>query len=505
MNGLQRALLAVAPVWSARRARARILASYYQTAYEATMPGRLRKRWRDHGSGNQAAQMAIRPLRDYARQLERNHDIARGILSILVRNTVGPYGIGVEPQPKDANGEIHDDLAEQLDDLYTEWSLRPEVTWSYDRAGMEQMLCRSWIRDGESLFQRVMGFMASLDHGTAVPYSIEMIEADLLPLEFNDPSHGIFQGVERSAWGRPVAYHLYKTHPADPATPMFPDRKRVGASLIGHLRAVDRIGQVRGVSQFASVLSRLEDIKDYEESERIAAKIAASLAAVIKKGSPELFNPTWLLNEDGTQKPMRELRMQPGMILDNLMPGEDVSMIDSNRPNPSLKDFRNGQVRAVASGTDVSYSAASKDYDGSYSALRQELVDQYSAYATLSAAFVQMCARPIYQGFVSTAILSGQIKVPRGVDPDRITDALFVPPQIPWIDPQKEAAANEILEDRAWASAPDIIRRRGGKPRDVAKQQAAWLRLKEKLGIPTIIAGRQQPETVVDNNAKADA
>lgn len=497
MNALNRAMLAIAPGWAANRARARVMARYYQTAYEATMPGRLRKRARDYGSGNQASLRAIGPLRDYARQLERNHDIARGILSILVRNTVGPHGIGVEPQPKDANGEIHDDLAEQLDDLFNEWSTRPEVTWGYDRAGMEQMLCRSWLRDGESLYQKVIGFMASLDHGTRVPYSIEMIEADLLPLDFSEPTAGIFQGVERNAWGRPVAYHLWKTHPADPAMPMFPQRKRVSASLIGHIRAVDRIGQVRGVSHFASVLSRLEDIKDYEESERIAAKIAASLAAVIRKGSPDMFNPADLINTDGSPKPMRELRFEPGMVLDNLNPGEGIEMIDSKRPNPNVKDHRNGQVRAVASGVDVGYSAASKDYDGTYSALRQELVDQYSAYATLSAAFINMSARPIYQGFVSAAILSGQIKVPRGVDPNRITDALFVPPQIPWIDPQKEAMANEILEDRAWSSAPDIIRRRGGKPRDVAKQQAAWLRLKEKLGIPTVIAGKQQPEQLV--------
>lgn len=499
-NLLGKAIMAVSPAWAAARARNRVQALYWQRAYEATSETRLRKNARDQGSGNRAAQMAIGPLRDYARQLERNHDISRGILSILVRNIVGPNGIGVEPAPKTLDGDIHDDLAAQLDDLYTEWSQSPEVTGEFDRAGMEQMLCRSWMRDGEVLYQHLIGFVSYLTHGSRVPFSVEMIEADLLPLDYSDYTLGIFQGVERNAWNKPVGYHLYLTHPNDPSTPFSPQRKRVSAELISHIKAVDRIGQVRGVSTFASVLARLDDIKDYEESERVAAKIAASLAAVIKKGSPEMYQPQ--LNEDGTQKPFRELRFAPGMVIDTLAVGEDISMIDSKRPNPSLKDFRNGQLRAVAGGTDVSYSASSKDYDGSYSALRQELVDQYAAYATLSSAFIRMSARPMYQSFVSAAILSGAVKVPKGLDPNSISDAIFNPPRTPWIDPQREANAFQTMEDRAWMAGPDIIRGRGQKPRDVARAQAAWIRLKHQLGIPDVVTGKQLPIVVENDGVK---
>mgnify|MGYP003775360669 CR=1 FL=1 len=504
MNAVDRAILAVAPAWAMRRARARVMANYFHRAYENAVPTRLRKRARDQGSGNAASMMAIGPLRDYARHLERNHDLARGILGILVRNIVGATGIGVEPQPKDANGEVHDDLAEQLDNLYDKWCERPEVTRSQDMPGMQQLLCRSWVRDGESLYQQVIGYLASLKHTTAVPYSIEMIEADLLPLTLTDPSRNIFQGVERDGWGRSVAFHLYKTHPHDPATFGYPDVKRVSADTIGHIKAVDRIGQVRGVSMYASVLGRLDDVKDYEESERIAAKIAASLAAYIKKNTPDGVNPNDYLNPDGTRKALREMRFDPGMIIDQLMPGEEVGMIDSKRPNVNAVEWRNGQLRATAAGMDVSYSASSKNYDGSYSALRQELVDQYSAYATLSAAFTNMCVRPIYKGFVAAAVQSGQVKIPKGIDPDTIADAVYIAPRIPWIDPQREAQANEVMEDRAWRSAQDVIRSMGAKPRDVARAQAHWLRLKEKLGIPNVLTGRQQQQTLIQDTTDAN-
>lgn len=510
MNLAERALLAVSPGWAASRARARVRAMYYNSAYEATKPDRNRKGWREQGSGNRAAMMAVRPMREMVRQLDRNHDIARGILNILVRNIVGANGIGIEPQPLTKNGEIHDELAQQIHLFHQDWSRRPEVTWQFDKARMEQLLCRSWMRDGEALYQKVMGYLNTLDHGTLVPYSVEMIEADLLPLEFSDVPNGIFQGVQRNAWGKATGYWLYKTHPNDPASPYQPEKKYVSADVMGHIKAIDRIGQVRGISAFASVITRLDDIKDYEESERIAAKIAASLAAVIKKGDPSLYDDSTNVDQFGNKLPKRRLEFEAGMIIDDLRPGEDVSMIDAKRPNTGLEQFRNGQLRATAAGTDVSYSSASKNYDGTYSAMRQELVEQWSAYATLSNAFVDMCTRPIYEGFISAALLSGQLKIPRDADPQSIRNALYVPPQMPWIDPLKEATANQIVEDRAYESGPEIIRSRGGNPREVARQQAWWLRLKKAAGIPDITTGRQltitpQPATNPNPDAPVPA
>lgn len=50
-----------------------------------------------------------------------------------------------------------------------------------------------------------------------------------------------------------------------------------------HLATIDRLHQYRGMSELSSVITRLEDLKDFEESERIAAKVAASLTAYVKR------------------------------------------------------------------------------------------------------------------------------------------------------------------------------------------------------------------------------
>ncbi|WP_038896817.1 phage portal protein, partial [Xanthomonas vasicola] len=75
------------------------------------------------------------------------------------------------------------------------------------------------------------GAVPYLEHGGGVPYSIEMLEADLVPLDFNDPARNILQGVERNAWGRPVAYHVYKQHPGDPLG-WTTETKRVSAEVM---------------------------------------------------------------------------------------------------------------------------------------------------------------------------------------------------------------------------------------------------------------------------------
>ncbi|MGV8691689.1 phage portal protein, partial [Pseudomonas aeruginosa] len=139
-----------------------------------------------------------------------------------------------------------------------------------------------------------------------------------------------------------------------------------------------RIGQNRGVPMLHAVLIRLADLKAYEASERVAARISAALAMYIKKGNPDSHSV-----EPGKDRKNRTIPIAPGMVFDDLEPGEDVGMIESNRPNPFLEGFRNGQLRMIGAGTRSTYSSVSRAYDGTYSAQRQELVEGWLGYDLL--------------------------------------------------------------------------------------------------------------------------
>jgi len=235
---------------------------------------------------------------------------------------------------------------------------------------------------------------------------------------------------------------------------------------------------MRGVSEFASVITRLDDVKDYEESERIAAKVAAALTAYVKKGTPDMYNPAEDPNRQtdpatGNLLP-RELGLSPGTIIDGLGIGEEVGLIDSNRPNPNAVAWRQGQLRAVAAGIGASYSSIARDYNGTFSSQRQELVEQWVHYAVLADEFVGQIVQPVWQKFVLIAHLSGTVKKPGDLEPNSEDDALYVGQSMPWIDPYKEAQAWHLLTQAGFASEAEVMRKRGVNPRDVLEQIAAW-------------------------------
>jgi lambda family phage portal protein len=464
-NAIDKVVSFFSPVAGLRRMQARLVLA----EYEAAKPSRLRKGKRDVRSPDAQVQQSAVTLRALARNLEQNHDIARGALRTLVNNIIGPNGIGIEPQPRRADGSIHDDYATALREAYRDWCLTPEVTHRHHWAKVQRLGCNTWIRDGEFFTQRLMGLIPSLNHGSRVPYSLEMIEADMVPMDYHDLARGIQQGIERNTWGQPTGFWCYKEFPSGMNwSKASLELKRVPAARMHHVASIDRIGQMRGVTSFASVITRLEDIKDYEESERIAAKVAASLTAYVKKGSPDMYGDAAAGSVTPGAAP--ELSMAPGMIITGLNVGEEIGMIDSNRPNPNLITFRGGQLRAVAAGLGTSYSSTARDYNGTYSAQRQELVEQWIHYAVLTDEFVGQFVQPVWKDFVLTAHLSGVVPCPKDVVFESMDDALFVGQSMPWIDPLKEASAWLALVQAGFASEVEVMRKRGANPRDVLDQ-----------------------------------
>ena len=116
----------------------------------------------------------------------------------------------------------------------------------------------------------------------------------------------------------------------------------------------------------------------------------------------------------------------------------------------------------------------------------------------LSYEFINQFARPIYERFIATCIASGELVMDRGTPLATLSDALYLAPTMPWIDPKREADSMQVLEDNCYMSGPEIIRRRGANPRDVLDQQSAWLERKKAWGIPA------RQGSAADNVAPAD-
>ena len=107
-------------------------------------------------------------------------------------------------------------------------------------------------------------------------------------------------------------------------------RRVIGRNFILHRKLI-RPNQIRGVPELACVCDDLQDVEEYDEIEMVGAKVAASLAAVVKRDGATDFELASTAN--GSDQSERLETFEPGKF-HYLEPDEDVSVISSSgRPN----------------------------------------------------------------------------------------------------------------------------------------------------------------------------
>lgn len=482
MNWFDRYVVApFAPRAALRMMAARRAIRAYQEAGE---PSRYRKTRTDKASANVNNKRSAEKIKTQARHLDENFDIASGILDVLVANTVGS-GIWPEPQIMLKDGTPATEINSLLLKLYEDFRFRPEVTWQHDIAGSQRLVARSYFRDGEAFGKHLVGDIAGLDHGTIVPYSVELLESDYLPYDLNSDKPQVIQGIEVSDWMRPVAYHFYKRHPGELGGGrlfgLSNDTKRWKAEDVFHVAFRKRLHQLRGMSAFAAITNRLDDIKDIDECERVAAKVAASMAGYIRKGQPDMYEGP---SGDETESGRRSMQFEAGLIFDDLEPGEEIGTIDTKRPNNELIPFRDSQLKAAAAGVPgASYSSISKNYDGSYSSKRQELVESYQTYQVAVGPLVCGMCQPMWERFVDASLMSGRVVLTSDVDRETLWDCTHTGPSMPWIDPKKEMEAFILAMQWNLTSRSRVIRKSGNNPDQINREIVRDRAEAEKLGI----------------------
>jgi lambda family phage portal protein len=220
----------------------------------------------------------------------------------------------------------------------------------------------------------------------------------------------------------------------------------------------------------------LDDLKDYEESERIAARIGAAFALAITKSVDSSPLAT------SADAAFREMDIAPGIVADTLAPGEKIETIKNERPDNKLTDFRESQLRAVAGGTGTGYSNIAKDYEGSYSSQRQELVVEGRMGEVIRSEFVGVYVQPIYEMFINVAVLQGLLDISQ-VDPLTLLDASHVGLGTPYIEPKREGDADVLTIQAGIKSLTKVQLERGLNPREIQQQLIAERKSQGEAGL----------------------
>lgn len=486
MNLIDKVVGYVNPKKGMERAKQRILLN----KYEALEPSRYRKNRRSKQTTLENTSLSFDKLREMARHLEENTPIATSIVDAFVNNVVGEKGIQVEPMPLNHDGTVNETLQKEIKKF---WALFCRYTDTRRNAmpQVQRLLTNHWIVDGEVFAQHITHHNL-FKQKNKLPYIQQLIEADYLPNWGN--GNDVVAGIQFDSWLNPTNY-LFAKNPNGILTSN--NTVAVGADHVMHLALRRKINQVRGITRFASVINSVTDLQDYEKSERIAAKIAASMVGYIKKEMPEEFTLEDYKDADEELKKEAEnmIEIAPGMFAHNLGIGEDIGLIQSNRSSAYLTEFSKHMVRNIAKGSGASYSTASGDYNGTYSAQRQELLEQWQHYRVLQNEFGCQYLQPTFIKFVQCLIEARWITVPKSVW--LVDNAQYLAPVMPWIDPYKEIMAHKVAIEIGTKSRTETITERGDAPAETFEH----IKKEKELGIFNQI-GKDDEKVLQDSEQK---
>lgn len=395
---------------------------------------------------DQETRYTLRDLRARARDLVRNNPYAAGIVDTFVDNIIGWEGIRLQPEVLGRDGKHDRDVNARIEVAWKDWCAEHASVDGVDSwLDLERLIIRTWVTDGEVFIRQRPGW----DNPHA--YAVQLIDPDLLDENYNQPPGPdgveIRMGIEMDAIGRRLAYHFWERHPADLPSINSRRRVRVPADEVLHFFQRTRVGQNRGYTLFAPVLSTVKMIDGYSEAELVAARLAAAKMGFITNNTPEAIDAyasrLRAINDKGGENEARTFEIAPALI-DELMPGQGFQQFDPTHPSDAFDAFIKVMLRGVAKGFGVSYLTITGDLEGAnYSSMRAGLLPERDHWQVLQRFTHSKVHRRVYRAWRGMAILAGSLRIPGRVSTDLGAHS-WRPRGWKWVDPAKDLEAAQM-------------------------------------------------------------
>lgn len=485
MNALDRVISWLAPRWGLRRAQARAGLATIGRHYDAAGAGRRSSGWHRYATDvNAANRGAASKLRDLARDLRRNDGWARKGVNILAKEIVGRNGL--QPRFEGATAAVVD----QAQRDWRQWAPVCDYDARSGFAGIQRLVMTTIVEAGEAI---ILLEPAKATDNLAIPLRLRVLEGDYLyPHTFSHRGNPVHEGVEFDGNGRRIAYWLYQRHPGaswDGTTQMSSFTPvRVDASRVVHAYAVERAGQVRGVTWLAAAIGKLHELSDLNDAVLVQQKIAAAFGGFVTDLDGD---PRSLGAQDTTNKHLEV--MQPGMI-QYLRPGQQVSFA-TPPPVAGQREAVTMALRSTAAAIGVTYEELTGDYSGfNYSSARASRLGFLTSVEAWRDDILraQVCAPVFARVMELQAALRGWKQVPT---------ATWTATPAPMLDPDREARAVQTRLRSGTQSLKQALRELGFDPGDHLQEIAESNRLLDSLGIVldsdprrTSMTGQQQQQ-----------
>lgn len=447
----------VSPVAALNYARSRQVLLSYRTDYKASSRRGPNAKW---NPSRDSADAMIRRDRDLAvarsRELVRDSEHVSGALRRICNNVVFK---GIWPQIS-ASKALDIKLCRKLEKVFKKWAMVVD----YD--GIQRLILRHLWQDGEILVHYFPD--PTFIKKGVVPLGIELIETDQLDRMIDGELGGgnyARHGIEYDSYGHKTAYHILPVYPGDGCI-YRGDSRRIPAEQIEHIFERERASQSRGMPWLTTIVMTMHDFEDYQNSERIAARLMASFAYFVYNTTPGMSGKGFPGAENGSGLP--KYLTGPGQILD-VPAGKQVEAQQYNRPGDSYESFSKNTLKGASAGVGASYESFSNDYsDASYSSARSATLEERRGYEVLQWLLNKKINNPTFTRFWSFLFLSGAY-----ADLPAEPEVSWLNPGWSWVDPTKDAnAAKTELLDLKTVSRREICARQGRDLDDVVNDLA---------------------------------
>ena len=445
--------------------------------YHAATTGNLFGYWlASNNTADTDIKRDLKTIRARSRELMRNDDYAKRFKRMVKSNTVGNNGIRLQNRAKDSNGSYDKTANDIIEDAFKRWSKKGncDVTGRYTLKEIQKMIMGTLAEDGEVLVRKVKGYRNEFK------FAIQLLEADHLDENYNEPDRNIHMGIEYDSWNRPVAYHLFKTHPGN-LTNVDKTRERIPANEINHLFLSNRISATRGIPWMHTAMTRMKMVNGYEEAELTAPRISAAKDGfyVSKDGAEEYEGDT--IDDRGNL--VNEL--EPGQI--ELLPkGIDFKNYDPQHPTTAFKDFMKVILRGISSGLDVSYNTLSNDLESvNYSSLRSGVLEEREVWKDLQVWLGENFLDDLFSDWLDMALLSKAVPLPY-FKYEKFNQPSWLYRGFAWVDPLKDMQANILACKEGLKTHSQIANEMGMDLEELNAELQKEKDLRQKYGITTV-------------------
>lgn len=478
---MERAIATVAPRTALKRFSARKQLEIMNTGYSNSGASKQKKSmrgWRSTGgSTKEDIDDNLDTLRERSRDLYMNAPLATGALKTIRTNVVG-YGLVLNSQ---IDHEYLGLTVQQAD----EWETQVEREFSM---WAKSLMCDSMQMHNFYELQQIafLSFLASGETFVTLPHRnhkehwyglrVQLIESDRISTPSN-ANKNIINGVELGSYGEVRAYHICNVHPLGMDVGK-KEWKRVekfgklsGRQNILHLMESERPEQRRGVPLLAPVIESLKQLDRYSEAEITAALVSSLMTVFIEvadddDGSSSVIGEGIPEEDQVDQADETTVELASGSVI-ALNPGEKANMSNPARNNASFDPFVTAIIRQMGAALEIPYEVLVKHFTSSYSASRAALLEAWKMFKMRREFVASRFCQPIYEEWLTEAILIGRIQAPGFLENPLIRQAYSTAewngPSQGQLDPLKEVNAAKKRVDEGFSTrAKETVELTGG-------------------------------------------